>query len=260
MLAMKAFWLSIVALGTCNLANIRIGDAAPAAVSDNVQSFGLFTYSKSRGKVPENANTGNNETTTALQMIESEIMKEIGSCHALDPSFFVLDGKFRTARTAGIAVMMLGLFVVIVMWARACKSISKPLWKATGICVLLCTILEGLTLLILRAGVCSGNNGSSLIAAAMDSDAVTIDCKIARGAGATIAACTFWFATGISMVFLPSEIDVSWTSIKNNHPHADSEDDDNRGEEDEYESELQLYPTWESSDEELLQSPKAYIV
>lgn len=240
-LATKAFWLTVASLGTCDLADVSYdggtaeGNLVPDSVSVTIiRSFGLFRYSESSSS-ESSSNSWQNSTTyysesinekneTKLESIVDNVMERIHSCHKMDRHFFILDGNFRTARVAGAIALTLGFFVVIITWVQTCKPISKSLWKITMFSVLLCTLMEGLTLLIFHASFCSGEINDEFIFVA-DGTVFEIDninCKIASGSGATIAACTFWFIAAVTIFVLVPHDDVPTTSIHYNNANATS--------------------------------------
>lgn len=204
-LATKAFWLTLASLGTCDLANvsysgdIRDEDVAEESVVTTIRCFGLFRYSETS---PSSGGGSGSSTTenpwydsseyysphlsktneTKLELIVDNVMEGIHSCHKMDRHFFILDGNFRTARAAGAIALFLGFFVVLITWIQTCKPISKSLWKITVITVLLCTIMEGLTLLIFHASFCSGeiehSSSFTFIADGIIFETDGINCKI----------------------------------------------------------------------------------
>jgi len=233
-LATKAFRLTVASLSTCDLANVSYygedGTATDIPVT-TIRSFGLFRYSESSQNRSNLANDANIvsvvKNETAFELIVDNVISEIISCHKLDRHFYILDNNFRIARAAGGIALFLGLFTVIVTWLQTCKPISKSLWNFAFIGVLLCTLMEGLTLLIFHALFCSGelNTGIQFVTDGATFGAEAVDCKIARGAGATIAACAFWFTTAISIfLFVPLE-EPSRTSLTPVFSHPDDEED-----------------------------------
>jgi len=68
-----------------------------------------------------------------------------------------------------------------------------------------------------------------------------INCKIARGSGATIAACTFWFLAAVTIFLLVPHGTISTNSIPYNsangrHEHLDFTNDDDGFTMDEYDN------------------------
>lgn len=238
-LVTKAFWLTLASLGSCDLADVSYGgnthdheDAEESVTT--IRSFGLFRYSDTSPSYDASSSIdyswqdsssnysldliAKNETT--LESIVTNVMERIHSCHEMDRHFFILDGNFRTARAAGAIALSLGFFVVLITWIQTCQPISKSLWRITLISVLSCALLEGLTMLIFHASFCSGeiehSSPFTLVADGTIFQTNGIHCKIARGSGATIAACTFWFIAAVSIFLLVPHQDIPTTSIPYN--------------------------------------------
>jgi hypothetical protein len=238
-LVTKAFWLTLASLGSCDLADVSYGgntddhEGGDESVT-TIRSFGLFRYSDTSPSDDTGSSidyswqdsssnyslnlTAKNETK--LESIVTNVMERIHSCHKMDRHFFILDGNFRTARAAGAIALSLGFVVVLITWLQTCQPISKSLWRITVISILSCTLLEGLTLLIFHASFCSGeiehSSPFTLVADGAIFQTNGIHCKIARGSGATIAACTFWFIAAVSIVLLVPHQDITTTSIPYN--------------------------------------------
>jgi hypothetical protein len=348
-LVMKAFWLSLASIGTCDLAHIYVNGGVDGGSGGtmnnannnatnnahnnatnnahngiNVQSFGLFSYAKvpvsqtiqsqtiqSQGSQTiqnsTNINRNNNnmyypdgqegdnidnnlamnnnhtfwnDTTDVLEEfgshVELVLEEELGTCHALDPHFFIMDGKFHAARVSGVAGVVLGLIATVIIWIHTCRSVAKRTWRLSGILVFICCLCEGLTLLIFRTGLCRGQGlqfplynqehgglefqegglddglaqdyyGSSSVASdgggtsststststpTNTITSMTLDCQLARGAEATIAAAFFWFATLISMSCVPSNSEYTWAMqyASANRVTTDDEANDGDGE------------------------------
>jgi len=274
-LATKAFWLTLASLGSCDLADVSYGgythdkDVVEESVA-TIRSFGLFRYSEtsnfsSDSSIGISSSSSNSssidfswqdssayyslglsrENETKLESIVDNVMERIHSCQKMDRHFFILDGNFRTARTAGAIALTLGFCVVLITWVQMCKPISKSLWKITVISVLLCTLLEGLTLLIFHASFCSGEiehtSPFTFVADGTIFETDGINCKIARGSGATIAACTFWFLAAVTIFLLVPHGTISTNSIPYNsangrHEHLDFTNDDDGFTMDEYDN------------------------
>jgi hypothetical protein len=271
-LATKAFWLTLASLGSCDLADVSYGgythdkDVVDESVA-TIRSFGLFRYSET-SPFPSDSSTGvssssssinfpwqdsptyysldlSRENETKLESIVDNVMERIHSCHKMDRHFFILDGNFRTARTAGAIALTLGFFVVLITWVQMCKPISGSLWKITVISVLLCTLLEGLTFLIFHASFCSGeiehSSPFTFVADGTIFETDGINCKIARGSGATIAACAFWFLAAVTIFLLVPHGTISTNSIPYNgsngrHEHLHFTTDDDSFTMDEYDN------------------------
>lgn len=244
-LVLKAFFLSAVSLGVCDLVNVTIPPSM-ASHYDNMHSFGLYSYAREQQVVANNnlnATSAANNSTSEIEFIEnveSEIVEELGSCHELNLDWMALDGKFSFARICGITTVAVGLLAAIAICCHAFSSVSKRTWRMAGVAVFACGIMESLTLLLLRSDFCSGMPGFSLEQAqsnngnAMDDtmntshvESTAIQCELGGGSEAIIGGIVFWAATVVSMLFVPSNLDYSWVLAQQQRTSvATAENDD----------------------------------
>lgn len=220
-LVLKAFWLSLLTLGLCDLAQIATvmvaeNDGAPLTnktseegnygVGTKVMKFGLWGGGFSSNLPDSDDKLGGDDDEFAY--IENEVedeMEKITVCqfrlaNSDGPGFVFLDAFFRSARAFGIITVAVGFLSMIVLWTSACKgSSSTNVKRCVGVCLMLCCAFEGLTLLILRAGICKSPGDDSAV------PRTTGNCTIAEGATTIITACVFWFLTGLALIKVPPE-------------------------------------------------------
>lgn len=220
-LVLKAFWLSLLTLGLCDLAQIATvmvaeNDGTPAtnttseegkdAAETKVMKFGLWGGGFLSNLPDSDDNPGRDDDEFAY--IENEVQDEVEKitvcqfrlANSDGPGFIFLDAFFRSARAFGIITVAVGFLSMIVLWTSAWKgSSSTNVKRCVGICLMLCCAFEGLTLLILRAGICkSPGDGNAILQ-------TTGKCTVAEGATTIITACVFWFLTGLALIKVPPE-------------------------------------------------------
>jgi hypothetical protein len=177
----NAFSCSLTVLTLCTLAEVSTeGEPDPI-------SFGLWSFSD-----PDIDEYGNLHIPTPLDYIRTCQYTPIGDKSG--PPQVFLDPNFRTARACGVLAVSIGFLTMSMMWLGVIRDYeSTTNWRLwVGISLVVCGVLEGMTLWILKSGVCD-----SVILGKYS------NCKIAHGGHTVIIACTLWFAAGVLLIKWP---------------------------------------------------------
>ena len=204
-LVSNAFSCSITVLTTC-----RIVHRTSTAIDDQ---FGPWSYSDSKGE---------------CQSYDFKSPTSISSLH---------DQLFRSARGLAIAGACLGFFAMAGLWmgtlrdhvGRKTSRRKRSRWKVCVACgLLLCSIMEGMTLLLLlHSDACHSNNNSTTTATENTSK---VTCHLGDGAWWVLAATLQYLLTGFLV--------LGWRNASKNFTHSSLAADESEEDEHAYPAEV----------------------
>jgi hypothetical protein len=183
LLVSNAFSISITVLTTCSFVKLTM------SYETDPISFGLWSYTDP-DRLP-NGTIFNPHIPTQLPNQE---------CHPYDFTLHhhsdapednmgvTLDSKFRTARAFGVLTACIGFLTMAALWLGVVRDYdSTTNWRRwVGGSLLLCCFLQGMTLVVLKSGVCAFG-----------------DCHLGGGATWVIFACALWFSSGALLLKWP---------------------------------------------------------
>ena len=112
------------------------------------------------------------------------------------PSTFKIDSSFQAARVFSVLVSFIGALAMFRIWFAACIPFGTTSWKCTGIYLLFCCLLEGLTMLQFNSSkLCNGG-------LTVEGFIYQTKCKFDQGSRFAVAAIILWFLSSLSIFYL----------------------------------------------------------
>jgi len=152
------------------------------------------------------------------------------------PFEYTIDDRTKSLQALTIAILVIGGIVCIVACCAPCFSTAfAKAWKGVGIVFLICSIMQGCTLLIMSSGICLNNPVLQLLEAEYPNFYDTIenpnDCISTFGYNMNIASVVFWFLGGVLTLALPVPSPMlDWSDdylVEEDVPQRDDDDENN---------------------------------
>ena len=118
---------------------------------------------------------------------------------------YTVDKKWKVTKAFSIITPILGGIFLVICRLFACYWLSPSIWKLTGIVFLLCSLFQGLTLLVIQSDVCKDNPAINFI----NSTSTALgrqypsECAWDVGFKLSIAAVPLWFVAGLAILVMP---------------------------------------------------------
>ena len=178
----NAFSCSLTVLTLYTLAELQV-ENEPDPIS-----FGLWSYSD-----PDRTEDGTLFIPSAMDY--SRTCRQYTDTEGgRGPQHIFLDTKFHTARACGVLAVCFGFLTMAAMWMGVIRDHeSTTNWRRwVGVCLFICCFLEGMTLMVLKSGVCDSQR-----------QGIYRDCLRGEGSITVIISCGLWFLGGIMLVKWP---------------------------------------------------------
>lgn len=134
------------------------------------------------------------------------VCSSYGTLEDNDDFEYDIDSKTRATMAFSITTPILGGLALVFACVGPCCTIPAAKWKKMGAVFIVCSILQGLTLLVLESSICQDNPAlqymESLDASLRDSFPTT--CEWYTGFYLSILAVPLWFLAGVAAMVLPA--------------------------------------------------------
>jgi hypothetical protein len=130
-------------------------------------------------------------------MMAMEYYHESYQCVAL-PESVALDSKWKATQAFAIIAVIVGTITVFYSWFLPCYYASTSKWKRIAFIFILCSIFQGLTLLLVSSAACY-NNG---VMHGLQPYYYSTTCQWDWGARTNVASVILWIMSGFLMAFV----------------------------------------------------------